>query len=226
MKLTDISVNYGDKAVFKNFSIGFPQSKITCVMGPSGCGKTTLLKVISDSVNYSGQVERESKNVAYIYQNTLLLKHLTVFKNIEYALKNQIKNKSKRHAIIYDILKKVEMFDESDSYPKSLSGGMAQRVELARAFAYPSEILLMDEPFGGLDVSLKKKVVNLFLSLLEDSAKTVVMVTHDPDEAIYLADRIVVLGKNCIAYSIDLVRNGERSVSDFPEVRAAIFSHL
>lgn len=226
MEIRNITVKFGEKTVFDNFSLSVPSHKVTCIMGPSGCGKTTLLNVIADSVKYEGQVDKESKNVAFIYQNTLLLKHLTVYQNIDFVLKNQIKDKSERKAIIENILKKVELLSEADSYPKHLSGGMAQRVELARAFAFPSEILLMDEPFSGLDVSLKKRIMEVFLSLLRDDKKTVIMVTHDPDDAILLADHIVILGKNEVRYSCELTRGDTRSVSDYPDVRANIYSLL
>ena len=226
MELCNISVKFGEKTVFDNFSVSFHSGKVTSLMGPSGCGKTTLLNVISDSVKYDGEVTKESQNVAYIYQNTLLLSHLNVYQNIEFVLKNQIKDKAQRKAIIDNILKKVELIDDAKSYPKQLSGGMAQRVELARAFAYPSDILLMDEPFGGLDVSLKKRIMEVFLNLLKDTEKTVIMVTHDPDEAILLADNIVILGKNEVKYSRELNRDGARNISDFPDIRAEIYSLL
>ena len=226
MKLTDISLNYGEKNVYENFSVEIPDRKITCIMGASGCGKTSLLNIITNIVVYHGTVEKESDRISYIFQMPVLLKHLTVKKNIEFVIKNQIKNKIEREKFIDDILKKVELINEKDKYPSSLSGGMAQRLSLARAFAYDSDILLMDEPFKGLDISLKKRIINLFKELYLTYKKTTVLVTHDLDEAILLADKIIILGNNTILYEKNLPEKPNRTLSDFPEIKNEMFEIL
>ena len=226
MKLTDISLNYGEKKVYENFSVEIPDRKITCIMGASGCGKTSLLNIITNIVVYHGTVEKESDRISYIFQMPVLLKHLTVKKNIEFVIKNQIKNKIEREKFIDDILKKVELINEKDKYPSSLSGGMAQRLSLARAFAYDSDILLMDEPFKGLDISLKKRIINLFKELYLTYKKTTVLVTHDLDEAILLADKIIILGNNTILYEKNLPEKPNRTLSDFPEIKNEMFEIL
>ncbi len=226
MKLTDISLNYGEKKVYENFSVEIPDRKITCIMGASGCGKTSLLNIITNIVVYHGTVEKESDRISYIFQMPVLLKHLTVKKNIEFVIKNQIKNKIEREKFIDDILKKVELINEKDKYPCSLSGGMAQRLSLARAFAYDSDILLMDEPFKGLDISLKKRIINLFKELYLTYKKTTVLVTHDLDEAILLADKIIILGNNTILYEKNLPEKPNRTLSDFPEIKNEMFEIL
>lgn len=226
MKLTDISLNYGEKKVYENFSVEIPDRKITCIMGASGCGKTSLLNIITNIVVYHGTVEKESDRISYIFQTPVLLKHLTVKKNIEFVIKNQIKNKIEREKFIDDILKKVELINEKDKYPCSLSGGMAQRLSLARAFAYDSDILLMDEPFKGLDISLKKRIINLFKELYLTYKKTTVLVTHNLDEAILLADKIIILGNNTILYEKNLPEKPNRTLSDFPEIKNEMFEIL
>ena len=223
MKLTNITLKYGEKTVYDNFNIDFDENKITCIMGASGCGKTTILNVIAGTVKYDGDVEKKSKNISYIFQQPTLLNHLTVRKNIEFVLKKQYKNKIERERKVNEILNDIELYSDANSYPSQLSGGMAQRVSLGRAFAYDSDILLMDEPFKGLDLALTKKIHDLFLRLIKKNPKTVIFVTHDPDEAILFADKIIILGQNSILYETDLPDREKRNVSDFPEIRTRIY---
>ncbi|MGN0768426.1 MAG: ABC transporter ATP-binding protein [Christensenellales bacterium] len=226
MKLIGVSLNYGEKKVFSDFSLEIPDKKVTCIMGASGCGKTSLLNIITGSVVYNGIVEKESDKISYVFQSPVLLNHLTVGQNIDFVIKNQIKNKREREKIIEDVLKKVELCGEKDAYPSSLSGGMAQRVSLARAFAYDSDVMLMDEPFKALDISLKKRIIGLFSYLNEEYGRTTVLVTHDIDEAILLSDKIIVLGNNTVLYEVELPRDKNRSVTDFPEAREEIYKIL
>ncbi len=226
MKLIDISLNYGEKRVFSDFSLEIPDKKVTCIMGASGCGKTSLLNIIAGTLPFRGEVEKESDKISYVFQSAVLLNHLTVGQNIDFVIKNQIKNKKERKEIIDDILKKVELYEEKDSYPSSLSGGMAQRVSLARAFAYESDIMLMDEPFKALDISLKKRIIDLFAALNDEYRRTTLLVTHDIDEAILLSDKIVVLSNSGVSYEKELPTHNNRSINDFPEIREEIYKIL
>ncbi len=224
MKLNNISVKYGDKTVYDNFSLEIPKG-ITCILGASGCGKTTLLNVIARALPFSGKVDAQS--VSYIFQSPTLIPSMTVEKNVEYVLKEQIKDKKKRKKIVFDILDKVGLEKEKKNFPGELSGGMAQRVALARAFCYPSDCLLMDEPFKGLDVTLKKNILSLFLSLYRQNNRDVVFVTHDIDEAILLADNIFVLTNNAVLGTFNCnIPQEERTVTSLSDIKEQIYALL
>ena len=196
MKLIDITKSYGQTQVLKKFNLEINEKEITCILGPSGCGKTTLLNIISNLIDYEGKVEKDTGRISYIFQNKRLLTNLTVYDNLDYVLSNLQKDRQKRKEIINKILEIVELSSWQNKYPKELSGGMAQRVSMARAFVYPSSLLLMDEPFKGLDILLKKRLISAFLKLWQNDERTVVFVTHDIDEAILISDRIILLSKN------------------------------
>ena len=226
MKLKNVSVSYEKKIVLDHFSLDVPAGKITCVLGPSGCGKTTLLHCIAGVIDYSGTIEEAPLKTAFIFQTPNLIPSMTVEKNVEYVLKSQIKDKKLRKKLVLDILKEVGLNGEEKSYPKKLSGGMAQRVSLARAFCYPSDVLLMDEPFIGLDVSLKKQILRLFLHLTEEQNRTVVFVTHDIDEALLAGDKIVVMkGSDRVEFYCDVPR-AERTLSALNDLKEQIYALL
>lgn len=189
MKINNLSVSYDDKKVLENFDIEFEKDKITVLMGASGVGKTTLLNCIARLVEYRGEIE-EGK-VSYMFQEPRLIEPLTVYDNLLFVLggKNTRENAEK----IKEIIKKVELEGEEQSFIYELSGGMQSRVALARAFLVEGEVLLMDEPMRSLDISLRLRLADTLKKLLKDSPKTTVLVTHDVDEALGLADRIVVL---------------------------------
>lgn len=194
MQVKNVTKKYGDLVVLDNLSVDFERDKITCILGASGCGKTTLLNVIAGLTDYQGEVIGESK-ISYIFQGSRLLKNLTVYKNLEYVLKNSGLSKEEIAARITEMLQKVDLWEARDKYPHQLSGGMTQRVSLSRAFVYQAPVLLMDEPFKGLDISLKKQIVELFKKLITSQKKTTIFVTHDLEEAITLSDRILVMGQ-------------------------------
>lgn len=189
MEIKNYSKSYGDKVIFKDLSLSIKAGSITAIMGNSGAGKTTLLNAISklDS-DYSGDII--CGKCSYIFQEPRLLKGVTVYKNIELALTKPDEKK------VDEILAEVELSDAKDLYESELSGGMAQRVSLARAFVTDREMLLMDEPFSGLDMGLKLRLYNLFKKLHEKRKPTVILVTHDLEEALTLADRIIILGSS------------------------------
>ncbi|MBR1746597.1 MAG: ATP-binding cassette domain-containing protein [Clostridia bacterium] len=228
MIVKDLTVRYGEKPVLLDFSIEIEERKITCILGPSGCGKTTLLNCIVGTVPYEGRIERKENRIGYVYQDPTLFPHLTVGKNIELVLKKRYRDKKERWDKVDRILKDVGLFAEKNAYPDTLSGGMAQRVSLARAFAYESDLLLLDEPFKGLDISLKKRLIDVFYDLYSKTEPTTVFVTHDVEEAIQLADTIIVLdGTGKIVYRVSLDDAiHSRDPIKYAPIRAAVYDSI
>lgn len=200
--LDHVSKKYGDVAVYKDFSLRIGAGRITCLLGPSGCGKTTLLNMLAGLVPYEGRVENIPGRISYIFQEERLLPNLTVRQNIRYVLGRHADERA-----IDSVLEKVELLEKADSYPSELSGGQAQRVSIARAFVYPSELILMDEPFSSLDTALKIRLVEVFVRLWQEERRTAVFVTHDAEEAYMLAHRAVVLREGAVV--ADLAGEGE-----------------
>lgn len=189
VKVESLGVAYGKLRVIENLNITFETGKISVLYGPSGCGKTSLLNAIAKNISYKGKIHRSSK-LSYVFQEDRLLPWLTVYENLDFVLKRWV-DKDSRHAYIMKYLRHVDLENEAGAYPHHLSGGMQRRVSLARAFAYPSDTLLMDEPFKGLDWDLKEKIMETFKALWKNDQKTVIFVTHDAKEAHYLGDRII-----------------------------------
>lgn len=194
IKLQNITKKYGNLTVLNDFNAEFEQNKITCLLGRSGSGKTTILNIISGITDYIGDISGKEGGISYIFQKERLLDNLTVYQNLEYVLKAAVDDSIERKLKIDEILKTVELYDKRESYPYSLSGGMQQRVSMARAFVYPTKLLLMDEPFRSLDIALKKRLIEAFLQLWKNYKRTVIFVTHDIDEALLLSDKIGILG--------------------------------
>lgn len=190
----NISKQYGKLKVLDKVSIKFEENKITCILGPSGCGKTTLLNIIAGTLDKdSGEVigfERE--DISFVFQEDRLIEWKNVKDNIEFVLKDKIDKKS-RENIIDKYLKLVNLEEYKYYYPRQLSGGMKQRISILRAFAYPSKILIMDEPFKSLDIISKRTIMQFVLKLKELRGKTCILVTHDIEEALTLGDKIVIL---------------------------------
>ncbi len=193
--LKDIRKSYDGNVIFDNFNIEFSEGNICCILGASGCGKTSLLNIIGGILKPDyGNIEGiENKSISYIFQEPRLLPWKTVRDNIDFVLSREI-NPSERKTKLDELLKLVDMESFADYYPSQLSGGMSQRVSLARAFALPSQIILMDEPLSGLDVSLKRNILNRFVDIWKNDRRTVIYVTHDIDEALMLGNEIFVIG--------------------------------
>lgn len=190
-KLLNITKKWGDRSIFDNFSLEIAPNKTTVIIGKSGVGKTTLLRIIAKLTEYEGEV-LDFGEVSYVFQEPRLIPFLTIKENLEYALSSAV-DKNGIEKAVDDYLKNTEIEKLKNKLAKTLSGGEKQRVSLIRAFLYPSETILLDEPFSSLDVGLKMKIIDLYANLSEKSAKTAVLVTHNIDEAIYLADEIVFL---------------------------------
>lgn len=194
INLINIDKKYNDMEILKNFNISFETNKITCLFGPSGVGKTTIANVAALLVPVDGgEVSgTESAVYSYVFQDPRLLEWYSVFYNIDFVLKDVYDDK-KRVSIINNYIDMVELKGYENYKPNELSGGMLQRVSLARAFAYPSNFLILDEPFKGLDLKLKNEMISLFVKLWNASKRTVLFITHDVDEAVTLSDFIYVI---------------------------------
>ncbi|MDY3059865.1 ABC transporter ATP-binding protein [Fusobacterium sp.] len=198
MQLKNIVKNYGDKKVLGGIDIEIEEGKITAILGESGCGKSTLLNIIAGKIkDYSGEIifEREhEKGISYVFQEDTLIPWKTVYNNLEFVLKGKVE-KSELDKRIKKYLKIVNLEGSEKEFPNMLSGGMKRRVGIARAFAFPSNYMFMDEPFEFLDVKIKEEIVEDLIKLQESEKKTIILITHDIDTAITLGEKIVVLGE-------------------------------
>lgn len=195
----NINKKFNEKVVFKDFNIDFYKNQINCIIGKSGCGKSTLLNIISGIIsNDKDDFETiEKYGVSYIFQDDRLIDWLTVGENISLVVK-KLYNKKTYEELCDKYLDLVGIKEYKNYYPQMLSGGLRQRVNIARAFIYPSKIIIMDEPFKSIDVINKEIIMNNFKQILEIEERTVLFVTHDIEEAILLSDKIYVFGNSPI----------------------------
>ena len=192
--------------ILSDIDLHVAEGEFLCLLGPSGCGKTTLLRLLAGldlpaagTISYNGSpIQGPSLERGVVFQNYSLFPWFTLAENIELALsKSHPQHDANwRQAHAQDYLARVGLGDSAGQYPSLLSGGMQQRGAIARALALGSPVLLMDEPFGALDPINRAKLQDLLLELWASPRKTVVFVTHDVEEALYLADRVVVLGSS------------------------------
>lgn len=190
--------------ILDDVSLNIEKGEFICLLGPSGCGKSTLLnamagflKPTSGEIKIENQiVQKPSMKYVTIFQNYGLLPWRTVQKNVELGLETQKYSKEKKAKIASHYLKMVGLEHATKKRPAQLSGGMQQRVAIARALAVEPDILFMDEPFGALDAITRMKLQTDILEIAQDTKKTVVFVTHDIEEAVFLADRIVIMSAN------------------------------
>jgi NitT/TauT family transport system ATP-binding protein len=187
--------------VLENINIKIFEGEFVTIVGKSGCGKSTLLNLIAGFENsYDGEIlldgnpiKDSSPEIMMMFQESALFPWLTVFQNIEIALKMAKISKDQREQIVMHYLEIVGLSDYSHSYIHQLSGGMKQRVALARALSLNPKILLMDEPFAALDISIKKSLYKELLDLHKKTRKTILFVTHNINEAVLLGDRVIVM---------------------------------
>ena len=200
ISIRNLSFGFTDELLFNHLSMEIEGGERPMViLGPSGSGKTTFLKLLggllkpqNGEIIFSG--ENASPKTAFMFQEPRLLPWLTVIDNISLPLKKTFGNKEGQTRA-RNFLSLVSLDKKEDSFPIELSGGQAQRVSMARAFAWPAPSLFMDEPFQSLDIPLRIDLMDLTLNLLEKEKRLLIAVTHDPREAIYLGGRIIILGK-------------------------------
>lgn len=207
LHIIGVSHAYGDDQVLDDASLMIPAGELVCLLGPSGSGKTTLLRlsaglerlqkgqiVIDDEVVADPEmhVPPEHRGIGLMFQDYALFPHLSIIDNVTFGLIGQPRDQARRRAM--DMLDQVGMVQHATSHPHMLSGGQQQRIALARALAPKPKVLLLDEPFSGLDTNMRGQIREETLTVLKSSGVATLMVTHDPEEAMFMADRIKILG--------------------------------
>ena len=213
IEVRQVHKQFGSFTALNNINLEIQAGELVALLGPSGCGKTTLLRIIAGletadtgAVFFNGDdVSRRDvrkRNVGFVFQHYALFRHMTVFDNVAFGLRMKSRRERPSEAIIaekvQELLRMVQLDWLSDRYPEQLSGGQRQRIALARALAVEPQILLLDEPFGALDAKVRKELRRWLADLHEDINLTSVFVTHDQEEAMEVADRIVVMNKGVI----------------------------
>ncbi len=191
IKISNFSKKYGDFAVYQNFNLEIEEGKITVILGESGSGKTTLINAIASLIDYDGKIEGDFAPLSMVFQKNRLAENLTVEQNLKLVCPNMD---------VLPILKEVGLEEYKSAYPKSLSAGMARRVNVVRALLYPSKTLLLDEPLINLDIALKFSLMDIIKGNQKKDGKMVIFVTHDIKEAVYMGDRIIVLKGGRVIY--------------------------
>jgi sulfate/thiosulfate transport system ATP-binding protein len=204
IEVRDVNKSFGTTPVLRDVSIDVESGSLTALLGPSGGGKSTLLRVIAGleqpdtgTVRISGvdatRLSPQRRNVGFVFQHYAAFKHLTVFRNVAFGLEIRKRPKADIRKRVMELLELVHLEQMADRYPSQLSGGQRQRMALARALAVEPEVLLLDEPFGALDAQVRKELRTWLRRLHDEVHVTTVFVTHDQEEAIEVADTIVVL---------------------------------
>jgi sulfate transport system ATP-binding protein len=208
IEIKNVSKGFGSFSALHDVSLDVPTGELVALLGPSGCGKTTLLRIIAGletadtgSIHFYGEDATERKvrdrQVGFVFQHYALFRHMTVFENVAFGLRVRPKETRPDHAEIkrrvHELLELVQLDWLADRYPPQLSGGQRQRIALARALAVEPKVLLLDEPFGALDAQVRKDLRRWLRRLHDELHITSVFVTHDQEEALEVADRIVVM---------------------------------
>ncbi len=192
--LNDIRKSFGPLVVLEGFSLEIPERKVTAILGPSGCGKTTLLNLLAGLIPADSGERHGFGDARFgcVFQEPRLVPSLSALENVELVLRASFEPPERRERALR-LLSAVGLEDSRNLRPRQLSGGMRQRVSLARAFAYPADVLLLDEPFQSVDLRTRIGLMDAFLDLQTADPRTVVFVTHEVKEALYLGDIVVVL---------------------------------
>jgi len=212
LRFTEVDHAYVSRVALKSFSLSVEDGEVLCLLGPSGSGKTTALRVAAGletpqrgSVHIGGRqvtggganVAPEDRSVGLLFQDLALFPHLTVAQNVAFGLHGE--PAGRRKARVGELLELVAMTSHARAYPHQLSGGQQQRAALARALAPRPRVLLLDEPFTNLDVVLRQQVRREIVALLKSIETAVLFVTHDPEEALFVADRVAVMREGTVA---------------------------
>jgi len=211
--IQNVSKHFGDFHALNRINLDIESGELVALLGPSGCGKTTLLRIIAGletadtgNILFSGEDTTDKhvrdRNVGFVFQHYALFRHMTVFENVAFGLR--VKPRGERpseaqiKAKVHDLLKLVQLDWLSDRYPSQLSGGQRQRIALARALAVEPKVLLLDEPFGALDAKVRKELRRWLRRLHDELHVTSIFVTHDQEEALEVADRVVLMNRGVV----------------------------
>jgi NitT/TauT family transport system ATP-binding protein len=228
VEVREIGKTYdGAVEALKDVTLELPRGKLSTLLGPSGCGKTTLLKIIAGLISPNrGEIRVKGRKVdgpgperAFVFQDFALLPWASVVRNVAFGLELRGVSKDEREQIARKYITAVGLSSFESSYPHQLSGGMKQRVGLARALAVNADIILMDEPFSAVDEQTRRKFQEDLLELLNIERKTVIFVTHSIEEAVYLSDQVVLLSPRPGSVSRIVHPNIERNGRNPDEIR-------
>ncbi|MET1113962.1 MAG: sulfate ABC transporter ATP-binding protein [Comamonas sp.] len=216
IEIRNVSKQFGSFQALRDVSLDIQSGELIALLGPSGCGKTTLLRIIAGletpdvgTIHFSGEdttdVHVRERNVGFVFQHYALFRHMTVFENVAFGLRikprKQRPSEAQIRAKVMDLLKLVQLDWLADRHPSQLSGGQRQRIALARALAVEPKVLLLDEPFGALDAKVRKELRRWLRRLHDELHVTSIFVTHDQEEALEVADRVVVINQGRIEQS-------------------------
>ncbi len=208
IEIRNIAKRFGNFVALDNINLDIPTGELVALLGPSGCGKTTLLRIIAGmetadqgEILFSGaeatHLHARDRNVGFVFQHYALFRHMTVFENVAFGLRvkprKERPNEAEIKRRVMELLGLVQLDWLADRYPSQLSGGQRQRIALARALAVEPKVLLLDEPFGALDTKVRKELRRWLRRLHDDMHISSVFVTHDQEEALEVADRVVVM---------------------------------
>lgn len=232
VKVTNLTKKFGDLLVLNDVSFDVYDGEFLCIVGPTGCGKTTFLNSLTHlyeptagEILLKGErIDLRKHNIAYIFQEYSAMEWLTVRQNVRFGL--EIKKQKDIDAKVDAALELVGLTQFADYYPKQLSASMLQRVVIARAFATEPDLLLMDEPYGQLDINLRFKLEDEVVRLCKQTHTTVIFITHNIEEAVYLGDRILVLTNKPTSIKeivkCDMAHPRDIAAPDFIEMRNRI----
>jgi sulfate transport system ATP-binding protein len=226
IRVSHVSKNFGDFAALTDVTVDIPTGSLTALLGPSGGGKSTLLRIIAGLENPDGgtieiagadstRMSPQKRNVGFVFQHYAAFKHMTVAANVGFGLKIRKRPKAEITKRVNELLELVHLEQFAHRYPAQLSGGQRQRMALARALAVEPQVLLLDEPFGALDAQVRKELRAWLRRLHDDVHVTTVFVTHDQEEAMEVADSIVVMADGKIQQVGTPDELYERPASDF-----------
>jgi len=223
-----------EQVILQDINFNVDKGEFLCIVGPSGCGKTTLLRMIAGlDFPTNGRILEEDREISgpsvergYVFQQYSLFPWLNVLENVTFGLELKGIEEEERLQKAREYLKMVGLSQAENSYPKELSGGMKQRVAIARSLVNDPHVLLMDEPFSALDVQTRHKLQEELVRIWKEEHKTVIFVTHNVDEAVFLADRVIVLSRNpgkiIKSFQIELNRIRDRNAPRFLELKKEI----